>query len=649
VRGAASARDGDGLWGLCRNALPAPPSRDPLLADAARRDAEGLFALARLLLEWREALALAADGGGTVLTTSQWCAELEARLGATDVTLATPERGGVRVLEASAAVWQTYGHVFVVGMSAGAFPAEPTGRALFAEEEREALFGAGVPVEPARVWLAREASLFRALVCGARHGVHLSYAYADGDGARQLPSAYVDEVVSRFGAPGAQKPGAWVEEIAGSQVAPPSLDDAWCAADLRLLAAREWMRGAGDAAARDGALRAHVALRERSDAAHAGAPARSLLEHVLHAAGVEHARLADRRAPDQRPRDGRAWNGRVVSEDLLAALRARFGDAVWSASQLEAYGRCAFSFFGRYVLRAAALDEPDDDMDGATRGSLLHVCLERLHRALAERFGDDALTTPALEHAADLIPGVVARALDAFERDGRGGLAVLRGYREREMAELLRRYLQWEVAENEKAKGVRVPRRRPVAFELAFGTDGRPPVQLRHRHHPGRTLALRGVMDRVDEIVEEPARGWRYVVDHKSSGASLDPVALYEHGAILQLPLYLAALEQAGEGGAGAWGGAYQITDARKGGRRTAALHPRSISGGRIREGDTKTEQSAAAYIDDAVNHAFRHVDGVLRGAFPARIPSCSSACPGYCDYRDVCREETLPRSVPGR
>jgi hypothetical protein len=282
-------------------------------------------------------------------------------------------------------------------------------------------------------------------------------------------------------------------------------------------------------------------------------------------------------------------------------------------------------------------------MDGATRGELVHVCLERLYSALTADLKDETLTSASLKRAGRLIPTIVTRALDEFEKTGRGGVPALRGYRERELCALLETYLAWEVAENEKQKGTRIPRRRPAAFEVVFGMNGRPPASL---HSGGRVLKLRGKIDRVDELTEDPVRGWRYVVDHKTGDGSLTPLDLYDHGALLQLPLYIKALEALGEHGSGAWGGAYQI--AKGDCKRAGHLHPMTLErGGKVRDRSNKTEQKAASRLDNAVALALGHVDAIQRGEFPARIPSCATACPTFCDFKDVCREDRLGRGGP--
>ena len=116
---------------------------------------------------------------------------------------------------------------------------------------------------------------------------------------------------------------------------------------------------------------------------------------------------------------------------------------------------------------------------------------------------------------------------------------------------------------------------------------------------------------------------------------------------MLQLPLYMHALERLKQQGSGVWGGAYQI--ARDESKRAAAIHPRALTGGAIREGSNKTEQAAASRLHDSVALALYHIDGIQRGEFPARIPSCTKSCPTFCEMKDVCREDVAGKGGPKR
>lgn len=623
--GRDGAGGGVGLWGLAQCAAELPgPETDHDAVEAVRLDAKGIEHITGLLHEWIAALALDPRADRT-LAPREWYAELARALGAEQVALRTPHRRGVQVLEALAAAGRPWDHLFLVGMNAGAYPAEPLPRPLYGEIERAALRDAGIPLEPAAVWFAREASLFRGLVAGAWRSLHLSHAYADGRGTPLLRSAYLDDVVERLTAGEGAEP---VETLSGSQFVPDTLDGVWCAADLGLFAARGW----ADEAVRADANAAFSHLLHHP--AHGG---RTRL--LLHTAGIGWERHRLRTDPPAARHEGASpWNGRITDPELVAHLRERFGDAVWSASRLEAYGNCPWTFFAHHVLGLKAVRETDDDLDALARGSLLHLCLERLHRQLLTEFGDGALDPAHADRASDILAELVPAALDELAVEGWTGAPELRAAREQELCQTLGRYIRWEMEENAKETRAQVPRRVPLHFELVFGMGDVPPVVLRRG---GRELRLRGRIDRVDELAHPDASGWRYLVDHKSGGGALTPVGKYEEGAILQLPLYLRALEQMESDDperSGVWGGAYQII--RECGR-TAALHPRSLTQKGIVDTGKRNEESRDR-IDAALDHALDHVDAILNGAFPAAIPACSrsTGCPPYCDFIEICRQD---------
>ena len=271
-----------------------------------------------------------------------------------------------------------------------------------------------------------------------------------------------------------------------------------------------------------------------------------------------------------------------------------------------------------------------EDASALDRGSIIHDALAATYRRLLERFPNDPLSLANFPTAQEILGQAIHEAVDRH-----GGsflaLAAMREARERELMVLLEAYVRWEMANNTK------PRRRPIEMEMSFGMegDGRPPVQLRHGR---RTLSLRGKIDRVDAVVEPGAERYRYVVDHKTGGSALGSIRqLAPAGAVLQLALYLAALEQLMPDTT-LWGGSYHIIKDR---RATAALERCSVVTAGVAELKSKTQQGADETIRNAAELALSLVDRILAGEFPARTPGTVS-CLSYCTYRDVCREERL-------
>jgi hypothetical protein len=152
------------------------------------------------LLGWRQLRLVVADwaeaerswpGDGVALTAAAFLERLRIMLGG-DVALWTETARGVVVAEALAASHRSFDHVFLVGMNAGQFPRRAPSSLLLAERDRQALRAAGLPLETAPEWEARERTLFRTLVGGARRSLTVSYRRLDDLGGLANPSAFVE-------------------------------------------------------------------------------------------------------------------------------------------------------------------------------------------------------------------------------------------------------------------------------------------------------------------------------------------------------------------------------------------------------------------------------------------------------------------------
>ncbi len=612
--------DADAPWRLehCARALPGGREADPLAVEAVRLDLQGLATATDALRDWRRALALDPEADGP-LEPAAWHAELTSRLQDADFALWTPERGGVHVLESLAAVGRPFDHLFIIGMAAGEIPADPPAQPLFSDQEAEALERAGLPFRPEAAWFAREASLFRELVAGARRTLALSYAAADPGGAARLASPYLEECALLLGT----DLEAWARRPPGSALVPSDLAAIRSPGEALLFAARDW-RDQPSGHARPRAL-----LRTLLDAA--PGPTRG----ALRGAWVEWVRARTRESETaSRLERLHAYNGRIDAADLREALRARWGERPWSASRLETYGFCGFRFFAEQVLGLASVDEADDDLDAATRGKVLHATLARLDVELRDRYGDAALDPAHEDDAAALLERILPEELEAEGDGGWAGAPELREPRLANLRRMLMRYVHWEMAENAKGSTVR-PARAPLFTELAFGAPG-DQWETVEIEADGRSIRVRGRIDRVDEIVDPRARGWRYVVDHKTSAAAFDHIgARRAAGALLQLPIYMRALEAVGEAGLGVWGGSYQIIGDPD---HKASLSPTSLVKAGIKREETEKQRKATEEIEAAVRHAIEHATNIAAGRFPAATPT-GCACPAYCAARAVCRE----------
>lgn len=596
------------------------------LRDALRLDVSAIRNLVALLNDWRSALMLLPpdDRSNTARCSgADWARELEAVLENEEVGLRTSQRDGVQVVEALAADGRPFDHVFIVGISSGEFPLEPARSALFSDAERVVLHARGLPFESAGVWLAREASLFQSLVNSGRTSLTLSYSYADGSGTPQLASAYYDDVASRFiDVDGSSR---WELRPGGSERVAGSLGEAASASELALYAAHAWRAGSdSDVSAARSALAELGRTPETS----------ILVERILHSARAEHERaLARGVEEDDRTLLAHAWNGRIDDPATLGLLARHVRDRTWSATSLETYGRCGFSYLAQRLLNADELRDDEVDESAAERGTLLHAILADVYRTLGAELGDAPMHAADDGRVAVIVREAVTRALD-----GEGALRVsndgLRAARARQIEEAVRAYVRWEIERSEERKPAP---RRPLQIELGFGNAGdeHPPLDFTDGM---RTFRLRGRIDRVDAITDANAAGYLYLVDHKTGGGSLKSLgALREGGALLQLQLYMHAVARL-LGSDRIFGGAYQIISDLS---ATGALDRASLVKAGLKLEATDRQRSAAQAIADAPSMALDLIDAIAAGRFAARTPG-STPCLSYCALRHACREERI-------
>jgi len=229
-------------------------------------------------------------------------------------------------------------------------------------------------------------------------------------------------------------------------------------------------------------------------------------------------------------RDARASGAFTEYDGDLSARTITVFDQPIAPTRLEAWSTCPHAFFVRYVLGVRPIDEPGDllTIDPRDRGSAVHAALHQLQRGVLD--GTVAPPGPdgwSSDHATVLAELTMAIA-DELERGGRTGRpAYWVTARELLLAEVER----WVEVDRAAWQG------RQLRFsEQAFGHDGGVTLRL----PDGRAIAVRGSIDRVDELAD----GSLLVTDHKTGKPDKfkklaeDPTL---GGTHFQLPVYAAA------------------------------------------------------------------------------------------------------------
>lgn len=387
----------------------------------------------------------------------------------------------------------------ILGANEGVFPQIPGEDALFADEERALLDGAGLRLGPdSKTQLLHEQYFVYIALTRASRRLVVLYARADEDGRPRKPAAFVMTLVSHL--PGARRtilparglPAPWPEHRGGvlrwlsrhlarikEGVPLPGVEPE------RLVAAYQWV--------------------------------------LEHSGGEPENTQRMRFAAD--PLAALAYENRAVplTQELVEAL---YGEPLLlSPSGLEAFAACPFSFFASSGLRLE--ERMPYRLDLREMGQISHGALTRFVQFL-QREGRDWASLPR-----DEADALVDRLVDASLAEVAGDPGQLT-FAERFAVRRLKKALQavvWALGEH-----ARRGRFRPVRVEVTFGPRGElPPLVVAFA--PGKQAVIQGRIDRVD-VAEGPKRYVR-IIDYKSSARvfRLDRVV---HGLDLQLPLYLA-------------------------------------------------------------------------------------------------------------
>ncbi|MGI9078675.1 MAG: PD-(D/E)XK nuclease family protein [Gemmatimonadaceae bacterium] len=549
--------------------------------DIARLDLAGWRGLGTITTEWLHALERW-ESDSRPIDACGFERELREML-VGDVALWTSTPRGVRVLEGLAAAHRSFGHVFLIGLETGQFPLRAPASPLYDDHERDALAGSGLPIDTRADWDARERELFRALVESARVSLTVATARLDARGRETVPSVFIDEL--------GDIAELVTEKVETSRVLTPGL----------ALAVNETMR--------------------------------------QHAAGVARMeRLRETGLPSP-------WNGVIEDPVHRAWLAVEFGaERTWSASQLESYAKCPWSYLAARLLKLESLDEPSDEMEHTVRGTILHDTMRRFFADVATKLG-----TPVFLREKDL-PWAAKRMEHALDESMKElantvwlGHTALRDAKRAELSRMLRKYLEYEITSNENSFSSRGNQRKKVRtgvidHEVSFGFDE--PFTI---NAGGETLHVRGSIDRLEESVDEDvdATGYIAAVDYKATKWSTPgggKKEAWDDNVVLQVPLYAIVAAQL------------------KSGRTIASVEYRAIKGCctahtlDLVQVDRKkkeliTDPEAKQRLDTAIDAIGQHVREARSGDFPAR-PAPSCGCPDFCVAIDICRVKGGPKSM---
>lgn len=448
----------------------------------ARADVAAWDRLRTVAAEWRDALHKW-DADRAILTAGEFHDALRAML-AGDVALQGGPAWGVPLLEASAAEYRAFDHVFFAGCDAGRVPRRAPRSPILDDADRDAFVTAGLPLEQRADWDARERELLRMLVAAARRRLTLSCATLDSGGFDVLPSTLIDAV--------SDAAVLRVKRISPSMIITPRLP----------------------------------LYREATVPARAHRVAR--IERVRHCGELS------------------VYNGLIQHAPLRARLARRYGDDyLWSPTQLEGYAKCPWAHFSARLLGLEERADPDADLDAAAQGTIMHAALQRFYDAAYTRADAPVMLRDSdREWVTRAIPDALDAVLDDTENLHWAEHPALRAVERAELLRTLAKFLDFEIERNEACFSNRGESRFLVRTGVERSEVALSQVALRRG---GIQIRYRGTADRMERGVDDRFPSARFIaaVDYKRTAFSTPgggKAQAWDDGVVLQVPLYLHAL-----------------------------------------------------------------------------------------------------------
>jgi len=548
------------------------------------------------------------------MALSAFVGEVERSLNSQSLVIGIANRDGLRVLEATDVRGLRFRAVFIAGMIEGGFPLRASRDWLYPHEERERLKQYGVILEDiSSDTLLKEEHYFYQAACRATDRLYLTRPLATNDGNETVASYYLEELQRAIA------PAEITTVQVRGDIDSHDIERASTAPELALSLVRQ-----------DERHRHHAHRRGLL-------PQKQIAALLANAKSDGYISLAAwRRVDIERERNG-SWFGRfdgeITNPDLRSSLTQRFGQGyVHSASALSTYGNCAYRFFASRVLRLEPRSEAALDLQAIDAGKLLHDILRRFLEQYRKRYLPSQEREKLREQLAKVADQVFAEHERRVPPLNRRIWEIDCEIRKLILDQVL--LYELRLQERTRERGIV-----PMYFELAFGraSQASDPESLsdflRIERPDGDSALLQGQIDRVD--VDERGR-FAIAYDYKlSQGAKLEDI---EAGRQVQIPIYLAALEQMFLPGYTLVGGGYY---------RLRGAGPRLNQGlYRAAFADYTSVTSTKTKLDDAewqrIRRAVRakvweFIDGMRAGHFPVK-PSLGKTTCKFCDYAAVCR-----------
>jgi ATP-dependent helicase/DNAse subunit B len=474
---------------------------------------------------------------------------------------------------------EKYKQVYVAGMLEGEFPAHSTGKGFLTPEELSQWQRFGIPIYDPRLEPGFEYALFASLISRAQKQITFSYPAADIISSKEEP------VPSFF--------------LTGQNFVKES-------DQLEVLSFEDFSKTANSPR---NAL-AYCLWRQETlteSARHHG-----LLNDFVHKL-EEKLSFTEKRYQQS---SLSPLSGYLVDHIAAGIVKVDLPE-YWSASGLNEYGKCPFSYWLTRVLKVNPHSEPEAGLFIMEKGSFYHKVLELFYKEVIER--KLSMTAQSDEELKAVFEQSITAGISWLEKERWFRPSEFWAQEKEDLIFHLRNFFDHERRRFLKEGGEFVP----YLVEVEFGPQAAAkPLII---NHDGRVIKLRGKIDRIDvESSKSETLGnlkRLRLIDYKS-GSTLPTDADFESGRNIQLVLYALAAQEAIMPGS-----------------RVEDCSYLSVRAGKSSSQEGPVLQTYLAAVPDKV---VQFVKSIEAGDFSLK-PSNPNVCKS-CDHQKVCRVKEFPK-----
>jgi len=467
-----------------------------------RIDQRGFLLLENILIEWSRI----ADAG-EILHLTEWHSHLRQILNTQYLSLETPIKKGVQLLNASEGALTPFKHTFIIHANHGVFPSAFYPGGILTNQDRLFLNDSGIPVPNQSRVQQWEEALWQGLV--QQPSVTICYRKTDEEGQELDPSRLVPEHQDNT-------------SVSSNNDTTILTNPSSLLFDEAEHLFHKW---------------------KENSPPQAKVPEPQLLKHAILTAYTEFQRGRGN-LESNKPSGLKAnpWNGYLADPYLIDHLDKEFGSKyVWSPTKLSSYSTLPFYFWMKEILRIEKPKHLADELDYTAIGEIAHNILEEFYRPITtgQLQQPTELDPVSKERLQEIITIVLQEAKDAETWLGN---PILWQLNQKPLVEMVKGYLDWELRKLEQVSEY------PLLVEHRFGDDSPLGLEISGLDNKQieRSLHIRGKIDRVDRSQSKHALGKDTfsVIDYKRR--YIPAAKGYLDGTTLQAPIYLLALEKSG-------------------------------------------------------------------------------------------------------